>query len=123
MASRGKSAIVAARGTGNGTRRRRYTATLTTLQHEIVNFLRTFEAIQEDLRLGAVAEMQAQLVAAVGDTFRRFDATFAPLTPPESMADLHEPLCAAITELGKACNVFMTKPSRDWTLAFLYSRT
>jgi phospholipase/carboxylesterase len=99
-----------------------YTATLTTLQHEIVNFLRTFEAIQEDLRLGAVAEMQAQLVAAVGDTFRRFDATFAPLTPPESMADLHQPLCAAITELGKACNVFMTKPSRDWTLAFLYSR-
>jgi phospholipase/carboxylesterase len=99
-----------------------YAATLTTLQHEIANFLRTFEAIQEDLRLGAVAESQAQLVAAVGDTFRRFEATFAPLTPPESLKELHTRLCAAITELGKSCNLFMTKPSRDWTLAFLYSR-
>lgn len=99
-----------------------YAATLTTLQQEIVNFLRTFEAIQEDLRLGAVAESQAQLVAAVGDTFRRFDSTFAPLTPPDSMKELHARLCAAITELGKSCNLFMTKPSQEWTLAFLYSR-
>jgi phospholipase/carboxylesterase len=99
-----------------------YAATLTTLQNEIVNFLRTFETIQEDLRLGEVAGSQAQLVAAVGDTFRRFEATFAPLTPPPSMADLHTRLCAAMTELGKSCNLFMTKPSRDWTLAFLYSR-
>ncbi len=99
-----------------------YANTLTTLQNEIVDFLRTFEAIQEDLRIGAVAESQARLVGAVGDTFRRFDSTFMPLTPPAAMKDLHEPLCAAITELGKSCNLFMTKPSRDWTLAFLYSR-
>ena len=101
---------------------RTYTQTLTTLQHEIVAFLRAFETIQEDLRLGAVAESQAQLVAAVGDTFRRFDSTFVPLTPPAAMADLHPRLCSAITELGKACNLFMTKTSRDWTVAFLYSR-
>ena len=61
-------------------------------------------------------------MAAVGDTFRRFDATFAPLTPPAAMADLHQPLCAAISELGKSCNFFMTKPSPEWTLAFLHSR-
>ena len=30
--------------------------TLTTLQQEILNFLRTFEKIQEDLRLGSVLE-------------------------------------------------------------------
>ncbi len=99
-----------------------YAGTLTTLQNEIVEFLRTFEAIQEDLRLGAVAESQAQLVGAVGDTFRRFDSTFVPLTPPAAMKDLHERLCAAITELGKSCNLFMSKPSPDWTVAFLYSR-
>lgn len=99
-----------------------YAATLTTLQNEIVNFLRTFEKIQEDLRLGSVLESQAQMVAAVGDTFRRFDSTFAPLTPPESMKDLHPRLVAAIQELGKSLNLFMTKPSQQWTVAFLYSR-
>jgi predicted esterase len=99
-----------------------YTATLTTLQHEIVNFLRTFEKVQEDLRLGSVVESQAQLVAAVGDTFRRFDSTFAPLTPPESMKELHPRLVAAINELGKSLNLFMTKPNQQWTLSFLYSR-
>jgi hypothetical protein len=31
-----------------------YAATLTTLQQEILNFLRTFEKVQEDLRLGSV---------------------------------------------------------------------
>jgi phospholipase/carboxylesterase len=99
-----------------------YAGMLTTLQNKILEFLRTFEAIQEDLRLGAVAGCQAQLVAAVGDTFRRFDATFAPLTPPAAMADLHQPLCAAIGELGKSYNLFMSKPGPEWTLTFLHSR-
>lgn len=99
-----------------------YEQTLTTLQKEILTFLRAFEAIQEDLRLGAVAESQAKMVAAVGDTFRRFDSTFVPLTPPEARKDLHEALTDAINELGKSCNLFMTKPNRDWTLSFLYSR-
>jgi phospholipase/carboxylesterase len=99
-----------------------YAATLTTLQHEIVNFLRTFESIQEDLRLGAVDQSQARLVGAVGDTFRRFDSTFLPLTPPADKAELHEKLCVAISELGRSLNFFMTKPSQQWTLSFLYSR-
>jgi len=99
-----------------------YAAALGTLQQEIVDFLRTFESIQEDLRLGTVAESQGQLVAAIGDTFRRFETAFAPLTAPDSMKDLHERLCAAVTELGKSCNLFMTRPSPEWTVAFLHSR-
>ncbi len=102
----------------NGT----YVDALTTLQNEVVEFLRAFETIQENLRLGAVAESQAQMDAAIGDTFRRFDSTFAQLTPPTGMKELHERFCVAITELGKSCNLFMTKPSQQWTLAFLHSR-
>jgi hypothetical protein len=94
-----------------------YVDTLTTLHNEIVEFLRTFETIQENLRLGAVAESQLQMVAAVGDTFRRFDSTFVSLTPPAEMKDLHERFCAAVTELSKSCNLFMTKPSQQWALA------
>src|ERR1700730_13245101 len=99
-----------------------YVDALTTLQNEILEFLRAFETIQENLRLGAVAESQAQMEAAMGDTSRRFDSTFVQLAPPAEMKDLHERFCVAITELGKSCNLFMTKPSQQWTLAFLYSR-
>ncbi len=43
-----------------------YVDALTSLQNGIVEFLRAFETIQENLRLGAVAESQVQMVAAVG---------------------------------------------------------
>jgi phospholipase/carboxylesterase len=99
-----------------------YAGALTALQNEILEYLRTIESIQEDLRLGSVKESQAQLVAVVGDTFRRFEATFVPMTPPDAMKDLHQPLCAAIGELSKSFNLFMTKPGPEWTLSFLYSR-
>ncbi len=99
-----------------------YVDSLTTLQTEVVEFLCAFETIQENLRLGAVAESQVQMEAAMGDTFRRFDSSFAPLTPPAEMKDLHERFCAAIYDLNKSCNFFMAKPSPQWTLAFLHSR-
>jgi phospholipase/carboxylesterase len=99
-----------------------YIDALTTLQNEVVEFLRTFETIQENLRLGAVAESQVQMEAAMGDTFRRFDSSFVQLTPPAEMKDLHERFCAAIYDLNKSCNFFMAKPSPQWTVAFLHSR-
>jgi phospholipase/carboxylesterase len=99
-----------------------YVDALTTLQNEILEFLRAFETIQENLRIGAVAESQVQMEAAMGDTFRRFDSSFVQLTPPAEMKDLHERFCAAIYDLNKSCNFFMAKPSPQWTVAFLHSR-
>jgi len=100
-----------------------YADRLTTLQNEVLEFLRMFESISEDLRPGVLAESQARLVSVVGDIFRRFESSFVPLTPPESMREMHQPLCAAIRELGKACDLFMSEPGAEWTLAFLHSRT
>lgn len=99
-----------------------YANRLTSLQHEVLEFLRTFESISEELRPGALAESQARLVSVVGDMFRRFDSSFVPLTPPAGMQGVHQPLCAAIRELGKAYDLFMSKPGAEWTLAFLHSR-
>ncbi len=99
-----------------------YAAAWNALERELVSFLETFEAIHENLRLGDVKESQAQLVAAVGATFRRFEHEFAPLVPPEEFKDRHQRLCAAVSEFGKSCNLFLAPPNRDWTLAFLYSR-
>jgi predicted esterase len=99
-----------------------YASALTALQNETLEYLRTIESITEDLRLGSVGESQARLVGVVGDSFRRFHSTFLPMTPPPAMADLHQPLCAAVSELSKSFNLFMSKPGPEWTLTFLYSR-
>jgi phospholipase/carboxylesterase len=99
-----------------------YAEHLTSLQTEVLEFLRTFESIQEQLRPGALTESQASLVRAVGGTFRRFEAEFVPLTPPENLKVLHQSLCAAVRDLAKANDIFMSKPAPEWTLAFLHSR-
>ncbi len=99
-----------------------YADRLRTLQNEVLEFLSTFESIQEGLRPGILAESQARLVSVVADTFRRFESSFVPLTPPYGMKEVHQPLCAAIRELGKAYEIFMSKPGPEWTLAFLHSR-
>jgi predicted esterase len=99
-----------------------YAATVATIDREVAEFIRAFEAIQENLRFGAVADSQAALVAAVGGTFRTIEREFIPTVPPPDQAEFHTRFAAALTELGKACNLFMTAPSRDWTVAFLYSR-
>jgi len=99
-----------------------YAQRLTSLQNEVRQILGTFESIQENIRPGTTSASQGQLVAAVGDTFRRFDATFASMTPPDAMRDVHPRLCIAMSELSKAFDLFMRKPGPEWTLAFLHSR-
>ena len=55
-----------------------YADLLAALQNEVLQFLRTFESVQENLRPGILAENQAQMVSAVGGTFRRFESMRAP---------------------------------------------
>ena len=100
-----------------------YAERLATLQAEVLEFLRTFESIQEGLLPGILRENQARLVSAVRDTFRRFDSSFAPLTPPAGMTEVHRHLCEAIGEFGKAYDLFMSQPGPQWTLMFLHSRS
>ena len=99
-----------------------YADQLMALQNEVLEFLRTFESIQEHLRPGSLADHQARLVSAVRDTFRRFESSFVSSTPPPGGEELHQRLCAAVRELAKAYELFMTQPSPQWTLIYLYSR-
>jgi predicted esterase len=99
-----------------------YTHQLKALENEVLMFLRTFELIQEQLRPGSLADNQAQMVSAVRDMFRRFESSFVSSTPPPGLEELHQALCGAVRELGKAYELFMTQPSPQWTLIYLYSR-
>lgn len=88
----------------------------------LLAFLRTFESIQENLKLHEVRGGQAQLVAVTGDLFRRFNAEFAPLAPGEADAKFHQDFVIAVAHLERSLNLFMTQVSPNWTLAFLRSR-
>lgn len=99
-----------------------YMQRLMELQKEILQFVRTFEAIQEEIRPAVLPECQARLVGATGDTFRRFESNFARTTPPADLAKTHEMLCGAIREFARASELFLTTPGRDWMLTYLHSR-
>jgi phospholipase/carboxylesterase len=99
-----------------------YAAKVESCEAEILRFLRTFESIQENLRIGDVKQSQAQLLEATADTFRRFNRDLADLAPPDARVEFHARLREAAAELEKAYNLFMTAPNPNWTRAFLYSR-
>jgi phospholipase/carboxylesterase len=99
-----------------------YTAKLLPFDEAFLNFLRASESIQENLRLREVRPAQARMLEVTGDLFRRFDAEFAPLTPPEELRDFHSRIVEAAIELQKSFSLFLTEPSPNWTVSFLYSR-
>ena len=53
-----------------------YTAKLSPFDDAFLNFLRTSESIQENLRIREVRPAQAQMLETTGDLFRRFGIQF-----------------------------------------------
>src|SRR5258708_35331878 len=101
---------------------RSYAELLSSYEADILSFLRTFETIQENLKIGEVRPSQTELVAATGDLFRRFNADFGSLTPPDDRAEFHQNFVTAIAHLERSFNLFITQPGPNWTLVFLHSR-
>ena len=99
-----------------------YADQLGRFEPDILKFLRTFESIQENLKIREVRPAQAQLLEATAATFRRFNADFAPLTPSKELSEFHKDFVVAIAHLERSFNLFMTEPGPNWTLAFLRSR-
>src|SRR6185312_6123159 len=99
-----------------------YAAQLRSWEPGLLTFLRTVESIQENFKLHEVKARQAELVGATGDLFRRFNADFAPLTPPEPRAQFHDEFVVAVAHLERSMNLFMTPSSPEWTVVFLRSR-
>ncbi len=100
-----------------------YAEQLSSYEPALLNFLNTFEAIQEDVRPGELRGLQARLVAATGDTFRRFNNEFASITPPEDRAEFHKQFLIAVAALERAMNLFMVDPGPNWVEIFLRSRS
>src|SRR5215472_13421168 len=99
-----------------------YAAKLAPFDDAFLNFLRTCESIQENLQIREVRPAQAQMLETTGELFRRFDAEFAPLTPPDELVGFHQRMVETAGELQNSFSLFMTEPGPNWTVSFLYSR-
>ncbi|MGH7934903.1 MAG: hypothetical protein ACREQN_17315 [Candidatus Binataceae bacterium] len=99
-----------------------YLERLRTAESGLLEYLRTFESVQENLRFREVAEAQMRLVQATGNTFRRFAADFAELEPPPGHGEFHVKFREAAALLERSLTIFLTKPGPQWTVAFFYSR-
>jgi phospholipase/carboxylesterase len=99
-----------------------YMDQLRSYETDLLRFLRAYETIQENIRLHEVRSSQAQLVEATGDTFRRFNANFAQITPLDELRKFHQDFVVAVAHLERSLNFFMTESGPNWTLAFLQGR-
>ncbi len=100
-----------------------YSEQVSSYEPGLLNFLNTFEAIQEEVRPGELRGLQARLVAATGDLFRRFNNEFGSITPPEDRAEFHKQFLIGVAALERAMNLFMAEPSQHWVEIFLRSRS
>ena len=99
-----------------------YTDRIAFFEAETLRFLRTFESIQENLKIGDVKDSQAQLLETTADMFRRFNREVRETTAPPARTEFHQRLCEGMGELEKSFDLFMTAPNPNWTRAFLFSR-
>lgn len=99
-----------------------YRAVLNSFEPELLNYLRTLEEIQENLRIHEVRPSQTKLLEATGSTFRRFNAEFVERMPPEDLAEFHRDFIVAVAHLERSYNLYMTEPDPNWTMAFMHSR-
>ena len=84
-----------------------YAEVIQTAEEKLLAFLRTFEAIQENMRVERLDEFQGQLREVAPDGFDGLIAGLGWSTPPDSMLRFHDVFTAAIRHLGNASQTFL----------------
>ena len=86
-------------------------------EEKLLSFLRTFESIQENMRVERLGEFQAQLWEVAPDGFDSIIAELGQTAPPEPMHSFHDSLTAAIRHLGNASQTFLNASESSYPLA------
>jgi phospholipase/carboxylesterase len=98
-----------------------YRAQLTAVEQKLERYLRAFERVQERLNPDQIAEQQRELSEAAGETFHSLEGQFAALAPPQSMADLHGRLCAALEPMAWSFKYFTRPLGPGWRINLMKS--
>ncbi len=88
----------------------------------LLDFLRTFEFIQEHIHFGQFGDAQAQLRDAAGDTIPSLPGQLDTLAPPATMQAFHTSFTTATTHIAQAYDHFVNPQGQDVSVAFMQSR-
>ncbi len=99
-----------------------YQETITQHARQILSFLRTFEALQEQIHLGKINEHQEELVGKVGDLFPAINSETEKLEIPPNRDVFHKKWLEALEHLEDAYTSFRTGSPHNFIVAYMQSR-
>ena len=94
-----------------------YTQAVLDAEEKLLAFLRTFESIQENMRVERLGEFQAQLRGVAPDGFADLTAGLARVEPPETLRRFHDAFLAGIRHCGNASEAFLSASENGYSLA------
>jgi phospholipase/carboxylesterase len=100
----------------------RYTTGVRQAEEQLLHFLRTFEAVQEDIHIARAGESQRRMRDAVGETLAQLTTELAALTPPEAVHGFHTKLREAVALCADSHTTFLNAAGPSFAQSFLDSR-
>ena len=91
-------------------------------EHTLLEFLRTFETNQNNLRVERLPEFQAQLIGLAPEGFRPLLERLSREEPPEDLRQFRDSLVAGARHCGNALAAFLNADERTYSLAAMDMR-
>ena len=99
-----------------------YQLAISRQEEQVLQFLRTFETLQEQLHPAKFTQLQADLSQAFGDQFAQIQSELGNLTPPPERAAFHQTWLEAIGLLAQTYGVFVRSDQSNFISVFIQSR-
>jgi dienelactone hydrolase len=99
-----------------------YRAIVSRQEQTILEFLRAFEAVQDQIHPARVLQQQQELSAKFENRFPALLAELDDVVPPAAFEDFHGKLREALTHLEDAYTIFRTATEKNFVAAFFGSR-
>lgn len=94
----------------------KYAPAIQEVERALFSFLRTFEAIQNNMRTERLPEFQAQLQEDAPDGFPALARGLSEVEVPESIRQFHDAFTAGIRHCGNAREAFLNADERNYPL-------
>jgi phospholipase/carboxylesterase len=99
-----------------------YREVISKAEGQVLNFLRAFERLQEELHIAQIPSLQENLKNTVGEEFTSLSSDLAELSPPEPLKDFHGKFSQALTCLTDAHTTFLKASGENFFPTFFHSR-
>jgi phospholipase/carboxylesterase len=100
----------------------RYPSVISHQEEQILTFLRTFEALQEQMHLAKIGQHKQDLFDKLGEFFPPLTTELEGLTPPRGQESFHEKWREAVAHFEDAYTSFLTASEFNPMVAYFQSR-